>query len=203
MRINKQTFYIIFFSGLAVTFYFIITSLVPEFKRSKLPPISRAKPFFFTNQGGKQVTEKDVAGKVFVASYFFTTCRGICPEMNGNLKKVYERFKSEKDFLILSHTSDPEVDSVPRIKRYADSIGADPNKWIFLTGRKDSLYNMARFAYAVDDPANNLKSLDDDFLHTQFWALVNKRGEIRKIYDGLKMDEVNALIRDIEKALKD
>ncbi|TMI65342.1 MAG: SCO family protein [Bacteroidetes bacterium] len=203
MSISKKTFYILFFSGLIVAFYFIITSLVPEFKRSKLTPISRAKPFFFTNQEGKQVTEKDVAGKVFVASYFFTTCRGICPEMNGNLKKVYERFKGEKDFLILSHTSDPEVDSVPRIKRYADSIGADPANWIFLTGRKDSLYNMARFAYAVDDPANNLKSIDDDFLHTQFWALVNKRGEVFKIYDGLKMDEVNSLIRDIEKTLKD
>jgi protein SCO1/2 len=200
---KKSIFYIVFFAALAVAFYFIITSLVPEFKRSKLPSISKAKPFIFTNQDGKQVTEKDVQGKVFVASYFFTTCKGICPEMNGNLKKVYERFKDEKDFLLLSHTSDPEVDSVPRIKSYADSIGADPNKWIFLTGRKDSLYNMARFAYSVDDPANNLKSIDDDFLHTQFWALVNKRGEVRKIYDGLKMDEVNALIRDIKKALKE
>jgi protein SCO1/2 len=200
---KKRIFYILFFSVLVVAFYFIITSLVPEFKRSKLPPVSRIKPFFFTNQDGRQVTEKEVAGKVFVASYFFTTCRGICPEMNGNLKIVYERFKNEKDFLLLSHTCDPKVDSVSKIKRYADSAGADPAKWIFLTGRKDSLYNMARFAYAIDDPANNLKSIDDDFLHTQFWALVNKRGEIRKIYDGLKMDEVNALIRDIEKALKD
>lgn len=200
---KKSHFYILFFAGLAIAFYFIITSLVPEFNRSKLPSISKARPFFFTNQDGQQVTEKDVKGKVFVASYFFTTCKGICPEMNGNLKKVYEYFKNEKEFLILSHTSDPEVDSVPRIKRYADSVGADPTKWIFLTGRKDSLYNMARFAYAVDDPANNLKSIDDDFLHTQFWALVNKRGEVRKIYDGLKMDEVNALIRDIKKALRD
>jgi len=200
---KKSHFYILFFAGLAVAFYFIITSLVPEFNRSKLPSISKAKPFSFTNQDGQQVTEKDIKGKVFVASYFFTTCKGICPEMNGNLKKVYERFKDEKDFLILSHTSDPEVDSVPKIKRYADSVGADPNKWIFLTGRKDSLYNMARFAYAIDDPANNLKSIDDDFLHTQFWALVNKRGEVRKIYDGLKLDEVNALIRDIKKALRD
>jgi protein SCO1/2 len=200
---NKKIFYILFFSVLVVAFYFIITTLVPEFKRSKLPPVSRIKPFFFTNQDGRQVTEKEVAGKVFVASYFFTTCRGICPEMNGNLKRVYERFKNEKNFLLLSHTCDPKIDSVSKIKRYSDSIGADPARWVFLTGRKDSLYNMARFAYAIDDPANNLKSIDDDFLHTQFWALVNKRGEIRKIYDGLKMDEVNALIRDIEKALKD
>jgi protein SCO1/2 len=89
------------------------------------------------------------------------------------------------------------------MKQYADAFGADPAKWIFLTGRKDSLYNMARFTYAIDDPANNLKSVDDIFLHTQFWALVNKKGEIRKIYDGLKTSEVNSLIKDIKKALKE
>jgi len=186
-----------------VGFYLIITSLVPEFKRKGLPVIGKVKPFFFTNQLGKQVTENDVKGKVYVASYFFTTCKGICPEMNANLKKVYEKFKDEKDFLILSHTSDPAVDSVPRMRQYAEALGADPNKWIFLTGRKDSLYNMARFNYAIDDPANNLKDVNDIFLHTQFWALVNKRGEIRKIYDGLKMSEVNTLIKDIKKDLKE
>lgn len=200
---SKRTFYIIFFTGLVIAFYFIITSLVPEFKKKGLPVIGKLTPFAFTSQLGKQVTENDVKGKVFVASYFFTTCKGICPEMNGNLKKVYEQFKNEKDFLILSHTSDPAVDSVPRMKQYAEAFGADPAKWIFLTGRKDSLYNMARFTYAIDDPANNLKSVDDIFLHTQFWALVNKKGEIRKIYDGLKMSEVNSLIKDIKKALKE
>ena len=200
---NKKAFYIIFFTVLVVGFYFIITSLVPEFKSKGLPVIGKVKPFFFTDQLGRRVTEEDVKGKVFVVSYFFTTCKGICPEMNANLKKVYNKFKNEKDFLILSHTSDPAVDSVPRMKQYAEALGADPNKWIFLTGRKDSLYNMARFAYAIDDPANNLKDINDVFLHTQFWALVNKKGEIRKIYDGLKMSEVNSLIKDIKKALKE
>jgi len=199
---SKRNIYILFFAALVVGFYFIITSLVPEFKTSKLKVISTVKPFHFTNQNGNIVTEKEVAGKVYVASYFFTTCKGICPEMNGNLKKVYAKFKTENDFLILSHTSDPEVDSVPKLKQYAENMGANPNNWIFLTGRKDSLYQMARFSYAIDDPANNLKNINDDFLHTQFWALVNKKGEVRKIYDGLKMTEVNSLMRDIKNELK-
>ena len=92
---------------------------------------------------------------------------------------------------------------MPVIKKYADSIGANPANWIFLTGRKDSLYTMARLSYAIDDPANNLKSIDDDFLHTQYWALVNKKGEVRKIYDGLKNNEVSDLIDDIKKLLND
>lgn len=119
------------------------------------------------------------------------------------MKKVYERFKNEKDFLILSHTCDPGTDSVSRLKRYADSLGVSTDKWIFLTGRKDSLYNQARLSYQIDDPKNNLRNIDDDFLHTQFWALVNRKGEVKEICDGLKGSEVNQLMSDIDKMLKE
>ena len=81
-------------------------------------------------------------------------------------------------------------------------MNAGPS-WIFLTGRKDSLYTQARLSYKIDDPANNLKNINDDFLHTQFFALVNKKGEVVKIYDGLKQSEVDKLIKDTEKLLKE
>jgi protein SCO1/2 len=153
------------------------------------------------NQDGKAVTDNDVEGKVYVVEYFFTNCKGICPMMNTNMRKVYDQLKDQKDFLILSHTCDPERDSVQQLKKYSDSLGVNTSKWMFLTGRKDLLYTMARISYTIDDPANNLKSIDDDFLHTQFWALVNKKGEVKKIYDGLKDEEVNELIRDARKML--
>jgi len=199
---RKTIFYIIFFTALVVIFYFTLTSLVPEFGKKKIPPVSYVKPFAFTNQDGKTITEKDVAGKVYVAEYFFTTCKGICPKMNNNMKQVYERFKNENDFLILSHTCDPEQDSAAQLKHYSDSLGVNTDRWIFLTGRKDSLYNMARTSYTIDDPANNLKSIDDDFLHTQFWALVNRNGDVIRIYDGLKESEIQKLMTDIKKELK-
>jgi len=199
---RKTVFYIIFFTTLVVIFYFTLTSLVPEFGKKRIPPVSYVKPFAFTNQDGNKLTEKDVAGKVYVAEYFFTTCKGICPRMNNNMKQVYEKFKDENDFLILSHTCDPEQDSVAQLKRYSDSLGIDTRRWIFLTGRKDSLYNMARTSYTIDDPANNLKNIDDDFLHTQFWALVNRNGDVVRIYDGLKEGEIRKLIQDIKSELK-
>lgn len=200
---RKNLFYIIFFVSLVAVFYFFLTKAVPGFSEKKFKPISEVTPFSFITQDGKSFTQKDIEGKVFVAEYFFTTCRGICPRMNNNLKTVYERFKNENDFLILSHTSDPDIDSAAILKRYADSLGVNTNQWIFLTGRKDSLYSMARFSYQIDDPANNLKNINDDFLHTQFWALVNKKGEVKKIYDGLKQNEVRELIHDAEKLLKE
>lgn len=198
---KKGWIYLGFFSVLVLIFYFALTRLIPGFSTKKVAPVSFVRPFSFTSQDGQSFTDRDVSGKVYVAEYFFTTCKGICPKMNNNLRQVYEALKDENDFLILSHTCDPETDSVPVMKKYADSMTVDTRKWIFLTGRKDSLYNMARVSYTIDDPANNLKSLEDDFLHTQFWALVDRNGDVRKIYDGLRESEVNMLIRDARKLL--
>src|SRR5258706_16067254 len=101
-----------------------------------MAPISYVRPFAFTNQYCQPFTNKDVAGKVYVAEYFYTTCPGICRTMNNHMKTVFEKFKNEKKFLILSYTSTPEIDSAPRLKRYADSMGVSSSNWIFLTGRK-------------------------------------------------------------------
>ena len=199
---KKTIYYIVFFVVLAFVFYGIVSWFIPGYNDRKLEPISKVAPFRFTNQNGQDFTNKEVEGKVYVAEFFFTTCPGICPMMNDNMKQVYERFRNEPDFRILSYTCDPQTDSAAQLKRYADSMQIDTQKWVFLTGRKDSLYNMARLSYAIDDPANNLTSIEDDFLHSQYWALVNRQGEVIAIYDGLKQREINGLIKDIEKELK-
>lgn len=200
---KKKLLYIGFFIVLALSFYFILTLVIPGFSEAKANPISSVQPFSFSNQDGKTVTEKNVAGKVYVAEYFFTHCEGICPTMNNNMRLVYDEFKSDSNFLILSHTSDPDRDSVGQMKYYADSMKVDTKRWIFLTGRKDSLYNAARISYTIDDPKNNLVSIDDQFIHSQFWALVDKHGDVRKVYDGLKESEVKKMIRLAKKLLKE
>ena len=198
---KKGWLYTAFFISLALVFYTVLVYTIPGFTKRGVAPISFVRPFKFINQDGQPVTQENVKDKVFVAAYFFTTCKGICPRMNYNLKTVYEELKNEPDFLLLSHTCDPETDSVPQLKKYVDSLGVDTRKWIFLTGRKDSLYSMARLSYTIDDPANNVKSIDDDFLHTQFWALIDRNGDVRKIYDGLDDREVKKLIEDARKLL--
>ena len=82
-------------------------------------------------------------------------------------------------------------------------MGVSTDKWIFLTGRKDSLYRQARYSYKIDDPNNSLQNIEQDFLHSQFFALVDKEGRVKKIYDGLKPSEVNEMIGDIEDLLKE
>lgn len=199
---QKLLFYSLFFLLVIFGFWFFLFRGTDNWK-SKLPVLSYVKPFSFVNQAGDSVTQSVTSGKVYVANYFFATCRGICPRMNGNVKKLFEKYKDNNEFLLLSHTCQPEYDSLPVLSKYADSIGADGKHWQFLTGDKLNLYNMARESYHIDDPKNNVGSIDDQFLHSQFLALVDRSGQLRGIYDGLKQKEMDQLDKDIEDLLKE
>ena len=199
---KKLKFYIIFFVVLVLGFYYALTQVIPGFGKVKLPILSYVQPFRFTNQDGKYVTNQDVTGKVYVAEYFFTTCQSICPIMNTNMVDVYQQYKDEPHFLILSHTCDPDNDSVAQLKKYADSLSVNTKQWIFLTGPKDSLYMAAPNSYLLDDSENNLQNINDQFLHTQYFALVDKKGQVRKIVDGLKKEELQELKKYIGALLK-
>ena len=193
--------YSIFFVVLAALFLVFVFAGTDNWKK-KSPAISTVKPFSFITQDGKAFTEKDMIGKVCVVEYFFTTCKGICPRLNTNMKTIYEAFKDEPDFMIVSHTCDPETDSASVLKHYSDSLKVDNHKWVFLTGRKDSLYHAARNSYLLDDPKNNLTDISQQFLHTQFFAVVDKSGHVRgQVYDGLKKDELAQLKDDVKTLL--
>ncbi len=201
---KKAVFLIVFFAVIVVGFYYTLTMVIPGYGEKKFQVLSYVKPFSFTNQDGEKISESNVAGKVYVAEYFYSTCESICPIMNRNMKQIYEAYKNEPNFLILSHTVDPDVDSVARLKYYADSMKVDTKKWWFLTGSKDSLYQAARISYLLDDPKNNNENIEEQFLHTQFFALVDRNGQVRKkIYDGLKKDELEELKKDIDVLLKE
>ncbi len=200
---KKTIFYLLFFTILLLGFYYFLFKGTDNWK-VKMPVLSYVQAFSFTNQDGEAVTDKNLLNKITVVEYFFTTCKGICPKLNTNMKQVYEIYKNESDFQILSHTCNPDTDSVPVLKHYADSLQVDTKKWIFLTGRKDSLYQMARGSYLLDDPKNNVEKIEDQFIHTQFFALVDREGKVRgKIYDGLKVLEVEQFKQDISKLLKE
>ena len=201
---KKAIILTVFFTILVFGFYFTLTKVIPGYGDKKFQVLNNVKPFTFINQDGESVSENTVAGKVYVAEYFFTTCESICPIMNTNMKDIYEEYKNEPDFMILSHTCDPDTDSAARLKFYADSLQVDTKKWVFLTGTKDSLYNAARVSYLLDDPENNSENIEEQFLHTQFFALVDRSGQVRKkIYDGLEEEEVEELKRDIRILLEE
>lgn len=200
---KKALGYTIFFVVLVIAFLIAVFAGTDKWK-SQSPVISYVKPFNFITQDKTGFTEKNMKGRVCAVNFFFTTCKGICPIMNHNLDKIYNEFKNENNFLLVSHTCDPETDSAARLKNYADSMKVDTRKWIFLTGRKDSLYLAARNSYLIDDPNNNVGSINDQFLHSQFVALVDKFGNVRgQVYDALKPDELKLLEANIKSLLKE
>lgn len=202
-RVKKWWFYV----GGGVIFllvFYIALFAGTDYWKVKLPVLADVKPFSFVDQSGRTITDKDLQGKVCVVSFFFTTCPGICPRMNYNIRtKVYDQFRSDSDFLVVSNTSDPDRDSVARMKQYADSLGVNDGHWLFLTGSKLELYKAARQSFLLDDQNNSKQKLEDQFIHTQLIALVDKDGRVRGIYDGLNQDELAKLDRDIRTLLKE
>jgi len=198
---NKKLIQYLAFFGLLLALFYGGMVYFTDFEKVKLPVINTVQPFSFTRHDGNQVSQTDINNRVYVAEYFFTTCKGICPKMNKNMKAIYEQFKSEPQFLIVSHTVNPETDSIPVLKHYADSLGAQTNNWWFVTGPKESLYKTARESYLLDDPKNSSINIKEQFLHTQFFTLVDRQGRVRGIYDGIKKDEVAQLVNDIKELL--
>ena len=158
-----------------------------------------AGSFAFINQDGKEITERSVQHKVSVVEYFFTSCPSICPVMNQHLKQVYEKFKSDSDVVILSHTVDPERDSVSRMRACAGKLGAHTPGWQFLTGEKKLLYESATKDYLL----SAADSGNDQFIHTQFIALLDRNRRIRGFYDFTKKENVGKLEAAIESLLND
>jgi protein SCO1/2 len=151
--------------------------------------------FHLVNQEGKNISQKDLDGKIYVANFFFATCQSVCPQMNGNVRRIQEKFKGSDEVRIVSYTVDPEADSVSVLKDYASKMGADNSMWWFLTGSKDSIYNLAREGYLLP-AAQRIK--ENDFFHSQDLLLIDKEKRIRGIYDGTESSEVDTLVDEIK-----
>jgi protein SCO1/2 len=155
------------------------------------------QPFQFVNQDSQLVTNETFKGKIYVADFFFTSCRTICPIMKTQMHRVYDSIQNDAEVLILSHTIDPEYDTVGLLHDFADRLGVKSSKWHFVTGEKDSIYNVAQksyFSVALED-----KSEPDGFIHSGAFLLVDKQQRIRGKYDGTKEEEVNRLMADIHR----
>jgi len=152
--------------------------------------------FSFINQDGQTVTQKDFDGSVYVTDFFFTTCQSICPIMSNQMERIVTKFKGNKEVKFLSHTVDPEIDTVEQLKRYAIEHNADSKQWMFVTGDKKALYEVARKSYLLN--AEQGDGGPDDFIHTQNFALIDKDKRIRGFYDGTDSTDMNQLMKDID-----
>ena len=167
-----------------------------EKKDAGYDSIHRIPAFSFTDQNGETVTEKTVAGKIYVTDFFFTRCGSICPKMTADMGILQEKFKNDDEVIFLSHSVTPQMDSVPVLKRYAETKGVITGKWHLLTGNRDEIYRLAKKEYFAGDTVGYYQT-GNEFLHTENFILVDKHRRIRGVYNGTLPLEMERLSDDI------
>lgn len=154
-------------------------------------------PFEFYDQDSVRVTEESTRGKVYVADFFFTSCQEICIPMAGQMLRVNQAYGSHPDFMILSHSIDPDFDTVAVLKQYANKLNLpDSTSWRFLTGGTTDVYRLGEERYMVT--AHQDERAPGGLLHSGHFLLVDGQGRIRGVYDGTDQNAVDQLIADID-----
>jgi protein SCO1/2 len=152
--------------------------------------------FELVNQNGKMINQDEYKDKVYVTDFFFTNCQGPCPIMTDNMAKIQEAYLKNDDIMFLSISVTPDLDSIPVLREYANKKGVIDSKWNVTTGEKKHICELARKSYfaVVEQGDGGLQ----DFIHTPNFILVDKKKQIRGIYDGTDNDEILQLIKDIK-----
>ena len=156
--------------------------------------------FHFTDQDSNAVTQETFNDKIYVADFFFTSCPDICPAMKTQMLRVYEEFKDNDGFALLSHTIDPKRDSVSVLKDYSERLGVEgPGQWFFVTGDKEEIYDIGLNGYMVT--ADESPDAPGGFIHSGAFILVDKEKRVRGVYDGTREEKVDLLMKDIPRLM--
>lgn len=172
----------------------------PVLRRRLDPPppvLGRLPAFSLTERSGRSVTRESLAGRVWVADFIFTSCAGLCPAMTARMARL--QAEVPQGTRLVSFTVDPEHDSPEVLTRYAEGFQAG-EEWLFVTGRKADLYNLAVDGFklaAMEVPADQQRAGGDGpFLHSGQFVLVDERGQVRGYYDSKDEGAVLRLVRD-------
>ncbi len=176
---------------LLVTFLFKESSTLDDL------PISGSVPDFeFTDSNGETITREDMEGKVWVADFIFTTCTMACPIMTGNMNLIHKSFKDDNNVRIISISVYPEYDTPEVLKEYASRYNANTDRWHFLTGPEESVKNIIKTGFKIGD-------YEDIIFHSEKFALVDVRGNIRGYYSGMETEDMSKLKKDIKRLLRE
>ncbi|HIF82564.1 MAG: SCO family protein [bacterium] len=174
---------------LAVTYY-----LKDGKQTTDLPVIGSIPEFSFTDSKGNEINRRDLDGKVWVADFIFTTCTMACPVLTGNMNLVHKAFKNNDDVRIVSISVYPEYDTPEVLSEYASRYDADTDRWHFLTGPEESVKDIILNGFKIGD-------YEDIIFHSEKFALVDKKGQIRGYYSGMITEEMAKLKKDMKKLL--
>ncbi|MDD2983886.1 MAG: SCO family protein [Crocinitomicaceae bacterium] len=157
--------------------------------------------FSFIDQDSNLITNKTFENKIYIADFIFLSCPTICPIMTNQMIKVYNVYKTNPNVYFLSHTIDPDKDTIQALKNYTSALELDTRKWMFVTGKKEDIYSIAEENYFTT--AYSDSTAPGGFIHGGGLLLIDKDRHIRGVYDGTNQEETKRLINDIDILLKE
>ncbi len=157
----------------------------------------RVPSFTLKDQNGDPFNEKEL-DPITVVDFFFTSCPTICPKLTKNLHTLQKRLdkKGWSEVGILSITVDPEHDSPAVLRKYIRDKGVDTGRWTFLTGKRETIYELGREGFMVS--ARKDSGAPGGYLHSGRFILLDRKRRIRGFYDGTKAGSLDELMADIE-----
>ncbi len=160
--------------------------------------------FSLTECRGSTVTKEDLLGRVWVADFFFTTCPGPCLTLTAKMKELQGKIDRLQEVRLVSFTIDPEFDTPEVLKNYAETWGADPVRWLFLTGNKEVMHDLSRsgFLMPIEEAEPGATTDYGKFVHSTRMAVVDKEGMIRGVFDVGEPGGLEALeqrVRELDK----
>lgn len=172
-------------------------ALLAGCQRRPAPPVLGSVPeFTLTAETGSQFSSRDLAGKVWVADFIFTTCNGPCPRMSAQMRQIQNATTTLADFRMISFTVDPERDTPEVLAAYGKRYQANPARWTFLTGPKTTLHALSRDAFKLGDVTGDLE-------HSTRFVLVDRKSRIRGYYNTWEKEAITNLLADIQTVLKE
>jgi protein SCO1 len=151
-----------------------------------LPVIGPVADFTLMNQDGRAVTLADLTNQVWVADIIFTRCAGPCPVMSQSMKSLQDALPPASRAKLVTLTTDPDFDTPPVLKKYAERFGADSNRWVFLTGTKMEIGRLAANSLklsAVPVKPEDRQNPEDLFIHTTIFVIVDKHARLRGTFE--------------------
>jgi protein SCO1/2 len=165
-----------------------------------LPSYGTVPSFELVNQDAQAFSSKQLAGKIWIADFIFTTCRGPCPIISTRMSELQKPLE-ESDVHLVSFSVDPETDTPEVLRVYADKLRKEPLRWDFLTGSRDAIGSISRDGFKLG--LSEGEEPDSGPVHSTRFALVDRRGTIRGYYDALAPDGVTKLLADTNHLLRE
>ena len=156
--------------------------------------------FQLVNQNGQAFGSAQIAGKIWIADFIYTTCPGPCPMISSRMSELQKPLE-KTDVHLVSFSVDPEKDTPEVLRGYAEKLQAEPVRWDFLTGPKSTIYKLSHdgFKLAVSDGSD----AEGIPVHSTRMVLVDRHGQIRGYYDAAEADAMTKLLADTNHLLRE